>query len=75
MAKNRHNEWAMNMLKKGTQNDRIAALSKVIQENAACSLSQLMQLVSMSKKANKKLAEYAIVAIKDLFTEGWLVDK
>jgi hypothetical protein len=34
-----------------------------------------MQLVSMSKKANKKLAEYAIVAIKDLFTEGWLVDK
>ena len=33
-----------------------------------------MQLVSMAKKANKKLAEYAIVAIKDLFTEGWLVD-
>jgi hypothetical protein len=74
MAKNRNNEWYMTMLKKGTQNDKIAALSKVIQEDAKCSLSTLMQLVSMAKKANKKLAEYAIVAIKDLFTEGWLVD-
>ena len=39
-----------------------------------CSLSHLMTLIGMSKKANKKQAEYAIVALKDLFFDGWLVD-
>ena len=74
MSKNRQNEWYMTMLKKGTAQDKIAALTKVIQTNAMCSLSHLMQLVGMSKKANKKLAEYSIVALKDLYCQGWLVD-
>jgi len=58
------------MLKKGTQADKISALSVLVERNPHAGLCFLMQLLSNAKKTNRKAAESAIFAIKNLFTQG-----
>jgi hypothetical protein len=38
-------------------------------------MPQLLQLLQMAKKPNYKMAEQAVVAIKDLLVKGELFDK
>jgi ribosome biogenesis protein MAK21 len=62
------------MLKQGTMSDKISALSAIVQRNPECSVSYLTTLVGMAKKKNRKMAEIAINAVKDLFTNQLLYD-
>jgi hypothetical protein len=56
------------MLKKGTQADKISALSVLVERNPQAGICFLMQLLGNAKKPNRKAAESAIFALKDLFT-------
>ena len=58
----------MTMLKKGTQTDKISALAMLVQRDPMATHPYLLQLLGLAKKPNKKLAESAITAFKDLFT-------
>lgn len=70
IEKEKDGQYYLTMLKKGTQADKISALSVLVQRNPQASLSFLMQLLSSAKKPNRKAAESAIFALKDLFTQG-----
>jgi len=63
------------MLKQGTMGDKISALSTIVQRNPSCSISYLTTLVGMGKKKNRKMAELAINAVKDLFIFNLLSDE
>ena len=57
------------MLKQGTLNDKISALSTIIQRDPQHSLSYLQTLLGLAKKKNRKQAEQAVNTIKDLFCD------
>ena len=68
-------KWYLTALKQGTLTDRISALQMLVQRNPQAALSQLMQLLTLARKPNLKMAEQAICAIKDLLIRGELFDK
>ena len=61
------------MLKKGTATDKISALAMLVQKEPKSTLSYIMQLLSLTKKSNRKMAEQAIGALKDLFTRDFMI--
>ena len=62
------------MLKQGTLNDKISAISTIIQRDPQHSLSYLQTLLGLAKKKNRKQAEQAVNTIKDLFCDVLLRD-
>jgi hypothetical protein len=70
IEKEKDGQYYLTMLKKGTQSDKISSLSIIIQRNPQASLSYLMQLLTLTKKPNRKAAESAIFALKDLFVQN-----
>ncbi|TNV85590.1 hypothetical protein FGO68_gene17657 [Halteria grandinella] len=75
LQKDKDGQFYLNMLKQGTMGDKISALSTIVQRNPQCSMSYLTTLVGMSKKKNRKMAELAINAVKDLFIFNLLSDE
>jgi hypothetical protein len=73
LSKGRDGQFYQTMLKQGTQPDKISALASIIQQAPESSLSSLMQLCGLAKKSNKKVAELAITALKNLFIQGHLM--
>ena len=57
LAKNREGEWYLTMLKKGTATDKISSLAMLVQRDPQSALPYLMQLLSLAKKPNRKMAE------------------
>jgi hypothetical protein len=47
------------MVKKGTMNDKLNALSMLIKKNPTKSLNYLQQLIQMGENKNRKMAETA----------------
>ena len=58
------------MLKQGTMNDRVSALTTIVKRNPLHSISYLQNLIGLAKKNNKKLAELAIDSLKELFCDS-----
>ena len=73
LQKNKEGDWYLTMLKKGTATDRISSLAMLVQKEPMSTLSYLMQLLSLTKKSNRKMAEQAIGALKDLFINDFMV--
>ena len=73
LKKQREGEWYLTMLKKGTATDKISSLAMLVQQDPYSTLPYLMQLLGLAKKPNRKMAEQAIVAFKDLFVRGYLI--
>ena len=72
MNKQKDGDWLLTMLKKGTQTDKISSLAMLVQKDPLSTHPYLVQLLSLSKKPNKKLAESAVTAFKDLYIQGHL---
>jgi ribosome biogenesis protein MAK21 len=62
------------MLKQGTLSDKVSALSAIVQKSPREGLGYLGTLVGMGKKKNRKMAEVAINALKELFCDVLLSD-
>ena len=73
-TKDRDAKYYTTMVKKGTAADKISALSMLIQKNTARSLHYLQEIVAVASKKNRKQAEYAYTALRDLFTKHLLQD-
>ena len=71
--KSKDGQYYLTMIKKGTQADKVSALVMMIQKNPQGSLNYLMQLLNMAKKPNRKVAETAILTIKDLLLQKELL--
>ena len=72
--KQRDVSYFYTMLKKGTASDQISALNMLIQKNPTRSLVHLHKLVNLAKKKNRKQAESAFFALRDLFSNHILED-
>ena len=57
LKKNKEGDWYLTMLKKGTATDKISALAMLVQKEPKSTLSYVMQLLSLTKKSNRKMAE------------------
>ena len=73
LRKQKDGEWYLTMLKKGTATDKISSLAMLVQQDPHSTLPYLMQLLGLAKKPNRKMAEQAVVAFKDLFVQGHLI--
>ena len=60
------------MLSKGTATDKISALAMLVQKEPIATHPYLVQLLGLTKKHNRKQAEQAVTAFKDLFIQGHL---
>ena len=65
-------EWYFTMLAKGTAADKISALAMLVQKDPIATHPYLIQLLGLAKKHNRKQAEQAVTAFKDLFLQGHL---
>lgn len=63
------------VLKSGTLNDRISALTLKIQEDQLYSLAEFTTLLKMAQKNNRREALLALNSLKDLFCNGFLPDR
>ena len=70
--KDRDAQYYMTMIKKGTASDKISALSMLIQKNPERSLGYLQQVLVVAKKKNRKQAEFAFNALRDIFSKHLL---
>ena len=68
LKKSKDGEWYFTMLGKGTATDRISALAMLVQKDPMVTHPFLVQLLGLAKKHNRKQAEQAMTAFKDLFT-------
>ena len=73
LHKNKEGDWYLTMLKKGTATDKISSLAMLVQKEPKSTLSYLMQLLNLTKKSNRKMAEQAIGALKDLFINDFMI--
>ena len=73
LQKDRQGDWYLTMLKKGTATDKISSLAMLVQQDPYSTLPYLMQLLGLAKKPNRKMAEQAISAFKNLFTNGYMI--
>ena len=71
-GKDKDARYYITMIKKGTAADKISALSMLIQKNTARSLCYLQQIVQVASKKNRKQAEGAYRALRDLFSQHLL---
>ena len=60
------------MLSKGTATDKISSLAMLVQKDPIATHPFLVQLLGLTKKHNRKQAEQAVTAFKDLFLQGYL---
>ena len=74
MQKDKDSQFYLNLLKQGTVSDKISALAIIIQKNPGSSIPYLQSLMNLAKKKNRKQAELAITALKDLFCDYLLDD-
>ena len=70
LAKSKDGNWYFTMLSKGTATDKISALAMLVQKDPVASHPYLVQLLGLTKKHNRKQAEQAVTAFKDLFLQG-----
>ncbi|OLL25567.1 hypothetical protein NEOLI_001132 [Neolecta irregularis DAH-3] len=63
------------ILKSGTLNDRISALTLVIQQSPVHSVRYFNNILAMTKKKSRNEALQAVGALQDLFTTGVLPDR
>ena len=68
-SKDKDAQYYITMIKKGTASDKINALNMLIQKNPARGISYLQAIMAVAKKKNRKQAEFAFVALRDLFSE------
>lgn len=66
-SKDKDTEYFQTMVKKGTMNDKLNALSMLIKKNPTKSLNYLQQLIQMGENKNRKMAETAFYQLKDVF--------
>lgn len=74
LQKDRDAQYYDTMIKKGTLNDKINSLSLLIQKDPSRGLNYLGQIMKEAKKHNRKQAEVAILALKELFINHLLQD-
>ena len=67
LKKSRDGDWFYTMLSKGTATDKISALAMLVQKDPVATHPFLVQLLGLAKKHNRKQAEQAVTAFKDLF--------
>ena len=72
LKKTKDGEWHYTMLSKGTATDKISALAMLVQKDPIATHPYLVQLLGLAKKHNRKQAEQAMTAFKDLFLQGHL---
>lgn len=60
---------------KGTLSDKIAAMTVLIEMNPLCTLNNLRQLISMTKKKGNRESRLAADALKDLFISDLLPNR
>jgi hypothetical protein len=72
--KDREATYYVTMLQKGTHSDKISALSMLISKNPSRCINYLQQLVGLCRKHNRKQAEPAFFALRDVFTKHVLQD-
>ena len=66
-------QYYLTMINKGTLSDKVNSLSELVAKNPTRSLSHLGVLLKEAKKKNRKQAEVAVVALRDLFTSDHLL--
>lgn len=54
------------MVKQGTMSDRVSSIAMLVKKNKHSTISYFLELLSLAKKPNRRVAENAIVAVKDL---------
>ena len=74
LKKSKDGEWYFTMLSKGTATDKISSLAMLVQKDPIATHPFLVQLLQLSKKHNRKQAEQAVTAFKDLFLQGYLFE-
>ena len=74
LGKDRESTYYITMLQKGTHSDKISALSMLINKQPERCLGYLQQLIGLCRKHNRKQAEPAFLALKDLFAGNVLQD-
>jgi hypothetical protein len=74
LGKDRESTYYITMLGKGTHSDKISALSMLINKQPQRSLGYLSQLIDLCRKHNRKQAEPAFLALRDVFTGAVLED-
>jgi ribosome biogenesis protein MAK21 len=62
------------MLKQGTINDKVTALTMIVQREPQRALTYLTNLTGLAKKNNRKQAEPSIGALRDLYITYLLTD-
>jgi hypothetical protein len=68
-------DWLSTMTKKGTIQDKIAALTLVVQENPLVRLDTLRQLIAQARKSNRREAGLAASSAADLFINDLLPNR
>ncbi|KAI8338686.1 CBF/Mak21 family-domain-containing protein [Chlamydoabsidia padenii] len=64
-----------NIMQSGTLNDKVSALTLLIQESPLHGLKALDTIMSMTKKKGRKEANMAVLSLKDLFVGSALPDR
>jgi len=73
--KDKDGKYYFTMIKKGTANDKVNALQMMVKKAPARCLSLLQQLLTLARHKNRKQAEGALAALRDLFTQDILKDE
>ncbi|ORX44109.1 CBF-domain-containing protein [Hesseltinella vesiculosa] len=68
-------KFMANIMQSGTLNDKVSALTLLIQESPLHGLKPLDTLIGMSKKKGRKEANMAVQSLKDLFVGSALPDR
>lgn len=69
LKKDKDAQYFETMIKKGTLQDKVNSMKQLVQKNPHRSLSYLGQIMKEARKKNKKHAEVAVFALKDLFID------
>lgn len=64
-----------NIMQSGTLNDKVSALTLLIQESPLHALKAMDTIMSMTKKKGRKEANMAVLSLKDLFVGSALPDR
>lgn len=75
LPKSRDRHFLTQIISSGTLNDKIGALTLMIQESPLHTMRSLEVLVSMAKKKNRNQSIQSIAALKDLFVSTVLPDR
>lgn len=67
--------FVSNILASGTLNDKVSALTLLVQESPVHSLKTMDTMLAMSKKKGRKEAVMALESLKDLFLGSVLPDR